>query len=483
MKSVLEAVKKTQKQENRQQIETKNKKKGTGNARALLKKYRFLVLTICMIVLLSVFCAIVMNLNSSYIVVVMRFSEITQGYNPDGSPFDIYELLSDNVVNNACEKLNNRIDPVTLKKHITLSSNSVAGSFNSVQEKVMDGNDNYYYFPNRYMITYSVLSNKIKDEGFAACFQAICDSFSLPSKAEVLQAVAQAYSEEYEALHIIKEDFFTVDWEYVQSLDHFNRVSELQRIIENFSRYVNQKYDENVRYISADGIGFGELSTELSSIQNLDLQNYKAFIIQNAVTKDKESLLRQFRYVYNENSKIAERKTAEYSVMLEGIKLYDPNITKVTFIPSLDTDNAFYMNRTKIGIDYLTYNANAAKLEADEAKSTAAQYGYLEEHFSDAAPTDAGLILSAENMYENITNKINAFCKKAQELNKGYIDNVTYEQILITGVADGKDLISLCILIAKLAIFTASAMYALYCIQQFLRKMLQRLQTREKKVK
>ena len=63
--------------------------------------------------------------------------------------------------------------------------------------------------------------------------------------------------------------------------------------------------------------------------------------------------------------------------MLDGISIYDPSVTKVVFIPALDSENEFYMNRTKIGIDYLTENASKANLAGDEAENEAHYYEYL----------------------------------------------------------------------------------------------------------
>ncbi len=454
----------------------------TTKRKGFLRRHWFLIFSIFLVAAICTLCILMVTFNSSYIVVMLRFSEITQGNNPDGSPFDIYELLSEDVLSAACEKVDNRIDPVTLKKHITLSSNSAIGSFNSIQEKVMDGNNDYYYFPNRYTITYSVISNRIKDSGINACIEAIRESFALPGKREILEALAEAYSEQYEKLHIIKADFFDVVWSDVEQLDHFNRVSELQRIVEKMSRYVSGRYDEHVQYVSKDGISFGDLNTQLSSILNVDIEAYKSYVIEQGITSDKEKLLKQLKYVANDNKDIYRRKMAEYNVMLEGIDIYDPNITKVTFVPSLDINDEFYMSRTKIGIDYLTRKANAAKIEAEEALNTAQYYEYLATQFSNSHMPNSSEFYTADEMSKGIINKINDFSEKAITVNEEYINDVTYERILATGVENGKDLMYIIVLVGKTAVFSFAALYSLYCIAVFFRKFLCCLKNSGKKV-
>lgn len=256
----------------------------------------------------------------------------------------------------------------------------------------------------------------------------------------------------------------------------------MQRIIERMSRYVSEKYNENVEYISKSGVSFGDLSAELSAIKNIDLENYKSYVIQNGITTDKDNLIRQLRYVSTDNSDIYKRKMAEYNVMLEGIGIYDPNTTKITFIPSLDTDNEFYMNRTKIGIDYLTRQANAAKIEAEEANNTSQYYIYLVNQFSNAPIPESDAVMQADEMSKEIMKKIDAFCEKAKTVNKEYINDVTYEQIMITGVVSGKDLMYLGILIAKITIFTISMLYVIYCLSVFIKRFLHYTKRKEEKV-
>ena len=465
---------------NNKKIRNKKFKKKKNNS--IIRKYKFFIISALIIVLVSLISILILNLNSSYIVVAMRFSEITQGNNPDNSPFDIYELLSDDVLNSACEKLDNKIDPETLKSHITLSSNSVVGSFNSIQQKVMDGNDDYYYFPNRYMITYSVLSNRIKSEGIASCWRAIYESFTLPPKSEILNAIAQAYSEQYQNDHIIYDHIFNMSWDKYQALDHFNRISEFKRLIEMFSRYEVEKYNEAPEYVSSSGVGFGDLNAELNSILNVDLENYKSYVIQNGITTDKQKLLEQLRYVSNYNADIYARKMSEYNVILEGVDMYDPNITRVAFIPSLDVDNEFYMNRTKIGIDYLVRNADVAKMEAEEANNTAQHYTYLEEQFAKLPMPEPEEFMAADEISNGIIGKLEAFCEKAKQVNKEYIDNVSYENIEISGVVNGKDYMSLVVSVGKRTIFLAMLFYSLSCLFYYGKKSIKRLKGYEKKV-
>lgn len=99
-----------------------------------LPKARFGYSILCVIVVAAIvtFCVAAGNLNTAYTTVSISFSEISKGCNPDGSPFDIYEVLSDEVLKNACDKLDNKITPETLRGHISVTGITTDGSFNAI---------------------------------------------------------------------------------------------------------------------------------------------------------------------------------------------------------------------------------------------------------------------------------------------------------------------------------------------------------------
>ena len=86
------------------------KEKGKGKGRAK-KRTRFKLgySLICVFLVAIVAGANVAftYFNMAYTTVSITFAEIAKGCNPDGSPFDIYELLNEEVLENACHKLDN----------------------------------------------------------------------------------------------------------------------------------------------------------------------------------------------------------------------------------------------------------------------------------------------------------------------------------------------------------------------------------------
>ena len=227
-----------------------------------LPKARFGYSILCVIVVAAIvtFCVAAGNLNTAYTTVSISFSEISKGCNPDGSPFDIYEVLSDEVLKNACDKLDNKITPETLRGHISVTGITTDGSFNAIRQNVLDGNDTYSDFPSKYTISYSVVSDSIKSNGIAACARGVLKQFVLPSKGKILTAVTDSYEEYYENKYIFTSSVFEVDWTKTKSLDYFNRVGEITNIINRINRNLGSRYDEDVKFVSKDGVSFGDRS-------------------------------------------------------------------------------------------------------------------------------------------------------------------------------------------------------------------------------
>ena len=379
-------------------------------------------------------------------------------------------MLSDEVLKSACDKLDNKVDPETLKKHISVTGITTDGTFNTIRQKVLDGNDTYSYFPSRYTITYSIVSDSIAADGVFASIAAVFKQLAMPSKTKILQCVADSYKEYYENNYVLTSEVFDIDWSKTKSLDYFNRASEINNILNRISRYLGKRYDEDVEFVSKDGVSFGDLKDEAAGIMQNDIESYKSFVIQNGITSDRDKLLKQFRYVLNTNNDQAVRSRGEYAIMLDGISIYDPSVTKVVFIPALDSENVFYMNRTKIGIDYLTEDANKANLAGDEAENNAHYYEYLISQFGNVTNSEDWILNAADKRCEEIISKVNDFCERAVAVNDEYIRSVSYEGVEISSISYGQGLIPSAVAIAKITVIWASVLYVLWLACSVLQK-------------
>ena len=436
----------------------KEKDKSRGKKRPRFK-LGYSLICVCLVAIVAGANVAFTYFNMAYTTVSITFAEIAKGCNPDGSPFDIYEMLNDEVLEKACQKLDNKVTPEILREHLSVTGITTDGSFNAIWQNVLDGNDTYSYFPSKYNISYSIVSDAIKDGGIVASVQAFFRHFTLPPTEQILSCVAQSYKEYYIERYVVIDSVFEADWTKIGALDYYNRVEEMDNMLNRVGRYLEKRYDGNTKYLSDSGVSFGDLSAEVARLRTNDLGDYKAFVIQNGVTADKDTLLKQFRYVAKESAEKTARSRGEYNIMLEGISIYDPLVTKVVFIPALDADNVFYMNRTKIGIDYLVEKADTANLKGDETQNTVDYCNYLIGQFSSVGGNQKWMRETAEQKYAAVKEKIDALLAKAAAVNQEYIENVSYETVSLSHVGREVGLIYVVVEVVKVTVIFSALLY------------------------
>lgn len=340
------------------------------------------IIILSLIVIICCIHAAFLLTNSVSATIMINSIFTADGQNPDGTPFSIMELFNDDIMTDASEKLNGKLTAEEIRNHLAVVDTMSSNSFVKLEQSIFNGENENTYFPTEYILTYSTISEQIRNEGLVAQYKTFLNSFSLPSKSEILNAVLQSYQEYYAELYLSYDSLFEIDWSVVDSMDYYNRYEFMDDTIQRLMRFLqyknNRSMSQNGTYSSS---GYSDLIVELSKGPVHGISDYKAYVTQNGVTDGKEELLRQFAYMQELCEEENIRKTQEYNVLKEAIEMYDSTTTKVVFIPALDDNKEFYMNRTNVGLDYLSEKADAAKLQADSAIYSAKQYSYLQTCF------------------------------------------------------------------------------------------------------
>lgn len=422
-----------------------------------------LILTVC-----GIYTMFQMT-NSVSAAITLNSVFAENGRNPDGTPFDIMELLHEDVLNRAAEKLDGNMTAQELRSHLTVSDTMSASSFSQLEQSIFDGESQNTYFPTGYRVTYSTVSEQIRKEGFGEGFKSILRSLILPSKSEILSAVLSSYEEYYEQKHLRYEPLFDVDWSEADEMDHYNRAEFMDDALQRLLRFLYAKNGDHVaRPEVNDGTSVYDLIVEMVQGPSRSIENYRAYVIQNGLTDDGRELLRQFAYMehlYNEeNSRAAQR----YLVLRDAIEMYDSTTTKVVFIPALDGEKSFYMNRTKVGLDYLTEEADTTKLQADTAAYVAKHYADLQTYFAEGA-NPAGNTAEkkayAEHLYESIKAEIQLLANEAEQLSEeGSV--VNQDKLAFSEPGNSATIVSVAISAAKMfALLLMAAYVVVYSVK------------------
>ena len=434
------------------------------------KQFRVYLLAVLVVFAICSLGAVFQAANSRSVTITMNSASVSKGQNPDGSGFDIYEILSDEVLEAAAEKLNGRVSTEELKRHLSVCDALGARANQQMKQSILNGEYENTYFPTVYRMTYAIVTDEIRDEGIGQQITALLRAFSLPSADRILAAVTESYQEVYAASYLTYDAMFEIDWADIDAMDYYNRAEALRTEATRILRFLQDRADETpVVESSPQKLAYGDLRNNLGQLISVDIENHQAYIIQNSITSSRKELLRQFRYMEEIYIEEMERKTEEYLVLDEAVDMYDSSTTKVVFIPALDQNDSFYMNRTKVGLDYLVESADAARLAADEADHNAKYYQYLQTCFDETVTPLRSQIAHTDDIYVSIKEELNALMESVKEL-LAESNQTENEGIKAGNAAMSADIVGLGMSFAKRFVILSMAAYVLICIPSFLPK-------------
>ena len=411
-------------------------------------------------------CAVFQMTNSRYVTIAINSASVSRGQNPDGTAFDIYRILSDEVLEAASQKLGGKISAVELKCHLSVSDALTTKSNQQLKQSILSGEYENTYFPTVYRLTYTTVSDKFGMDSLGNQIRAFFRG-SARSVDRILEAVTESYQEIYEASYLNYDSMFEIDWAAIDTMDYYNRAEAIRTEAMRILRFLQDKADKNpVIESSSEKLTYGDMNNDLWQLIHVDIENHQAYIIQNSITKSSRELLRQFRYMEEIHKEEKERKTEEYLILDEAVNMYDSTTTKVVFIPALDQDNSFYMNRTKVGLDYLVERADAARLAADEAEHNAKYYQYLQGCFAEAATPKQSQIAHTDEIYLSIKAELEALTESVRML-LAENNQTENEGIKVSNAAMSAGVVGIGMSFAKRFVILSMAAYVLICIPSF----------------
>ena len=81
--------------------------------------------------------------------------------------------------------------------------------------------------------------------------------------------------------------------------------------------------------------------------------------MQNGISKDRPQIIKKIEYLTDKNTVDYKKKIAESNITKDALKLYDPKIAAIAFVPSIDNTNSYYMSRTKTAFRLQSKSAGA----------------------------------------------------------------------------------------------------------------------------
>ena len=327
------------------------------------------------------------------ITIGLNYAEASKGLNPNGTRFNTYDIISDDVLEAAIAE-GNLGDLTAQELRDALSVEPLeAGSYASAE---------HYYVATEYVLSFNATGKTEHLNG-----------------SQVVQAVASAYYDSFQEQYSRKTDVMELDFTQVDAADYLDKVELLDKYASGVAEYLEMCSNQSQTYAAADGETFGSLAAKVDSLSDVELERLKSFILVKGLSVDADQQLSKLNYLNLIKDINADKNSSAYGIHLEAIEMYERDMATIVLIPTRDDDGEFYMSRTKIGVDVFADQAEDYSRNASNAKSYISTNNYAISQLAGSSATDADFA-TADAMAEAIKTNLQSYAQKGLDMAAAY---------------------------------------------------------------
>ena len=378
-----------------------------------LGQHRFVYLTILILVTCST--SLVMyrqKARTAKMLVALNYEEATRGLYPNNTRFNISLIKSEDVLDRAIAKagLEGQITALDMADHITALASNVNGM------QLPSGTTSY-----KIATTYTITYEKNDELGPRI------------SARDMLGLIVEAYKEVFYEDYTYVEVGIAPDWSECEEQEYMEIGSFFEKECRKLRRFLNTNANENGTYRSArTGETFTSLRQKVDNFISIDLEKYDSYVLQSGLSKNRERYISKLEYENFLKNIDYQKFMAEYQNRLHTIEIYDSALTAVVLIPTLDTQNNFYMSRTKVAIDYQATAAESANSNGNDTLAVIQKNEYAIRQMRSQTANSSSSLATAQSMIQDMKQKLETLIETTKILNKEYVRYKTKNYLTIS---------------------------------------------------
>ena len=378
-----------------------------------LWQHRFVYLTILILVTCST--SLVMyrqKARTAKMLVALNYEEATRGLYPNNTRFNISLIKSEDVLDRAIAKagLEGQITALDMADHITALASNVNGM------QLPSGTTSY-----KIATTYTITYEKNDELGPRI------------SARDMLGLIVEAYKEVFYEDYTYVEVGIAPDWSECEEQEYMEIGSFFEKECRKLRRFLNTNANENGTFRSArTGETFTSLRQKVDNFISIDLEKYDSYVLQSGLSKNRERYISKLEYENFLKNIDYQKFMAEYQNRLHTIEIYDSALTAVVLIPTLDTQNNFYMSRTKVAIDYQATAAESANSNGNDTLAVIQKNEYAIRQMRSQTANSSSSLATAQSMIQDMKQKLETLIETTKILNKEYVRYKTKNYLTIS---------------------------------------------------
>ena len=216
-------------------------------------------------------------------IIELNYPGIELGQNPDGTKFDIRQLKSPYVIENALKTLgfnDNGVKLDQVRRNIDITS-IIPNDVSQRAETMIKQGHEYVYYPSEFKVTYRI--NK---------------AFSYNQGLQLVETIIDEYQTYFYTLYSdiekIEKTIGTLDY---STYDYPDIVEVINIQIEGIQEFLTNKTEDDSNYKSAQtGYSFQDLNRNFDILRTVDTSKLESLVNAYTLTRDKEKLIKDYEY-------------------------------------------------------------------------------------------------------------------------------------------------------------------------------------------
>ena len=354
-------------------------------------KFRILLLMLAAAVIVSV-CSGLANARNAAATLVLRYEQAYEGLNPNGTRFNIYELLSDEVLNTAIERagLAQEVSADALLDSITVSASGSQSARNM-------------YIATEYTVRLNgrCLPQRISAESMLGL---------------LMETYKQYFLENYGT----NDSALDIDWSDADKWEYLEFASIMDVKVNNLITYLDGlRAESGMSQYRISGETFRSLSESISNFREIYLNRYTSYVTVNHLFRNVPAYQNKLAYRRFLAEQDRDRSEERYAIYRDALNMYDESMITFVMVPMYDSATGLYMARTSVGMDTLTDSAKACAEQLEVSAGTLK--GFDSELLSaSAASSDPAKHETAERMIADIQQHMDGLIARIRQAKRDY---------------------------------------------------------------
>lgn len=335
----------------------------------------------------------------------LNYEEGAYGLNPNSTRFNVYDVASHDVVSNMLTYCG--IDPDSV-------------DINSVIDCISISPMNAKTFTEDDLFISTTFKIKMKKP----------DQIKGVSVKTMLNFLCKAYKDNLYLNYTENRSILGFDVDRFNDEEFLVIADLLDLKAQQIEKYLNTRVKQSKSFTEQEtDETFKSLSQKAEDIRLYDIAKYRSFVIESGCSYDKATYTRALSYVNRIKNIDYSKNIAAYTVFNNGIKLYNEAMINVVMIPSVDQEkNAYYMSRTKTGMDYMAKQSDDYLIKAQEIEKEISVNENIIKKIS-GSDNKAANIEKANSMIDSIRSKFSDLSKQIEMIDKAYIKYKTKDYL------------------------------------------------------